>query len=1031
MTKLRKGLSALLLSAFMTLGVGIGIGTKSVVEGKAATKTLIIDGSKLSSTATSSDTTLSYDNFNIVFSKGAKQQSSSGTNKFSDNAILIGKNNTYIYNKDPIGTKINSFKIYSNKGASQKVIVGVCFSEQPISSYNSSSAYTATLSKVDNIYDATSKIGENSKYFWYQVTNAYNSQVQFQITYEESVVARTLESINLSGTENIEFYKDDAFNHDSVKVTAHYSETDVDDRDVSSQAVFTAPDMTTAGTKTVNVSYTEGEVTLTASYDITVKEYAYTGDGTLENPFTIEDAIFKAKQVGTTATTDNYYVKGTIATKNFNTNNYKLTFEGSTGTFTFYYCYADTNNGAFKNDILSVGDEVIGCGKIVNYKGNTPELDGGCYLYDYKATGITASEPTNSGFAVGQTITVADLGTTVTADIEITGEKRDVTSEAHITSGLPLVKGDNTLTISYTQTNKYSGVTTNNSELTTTVVLKNVVQKAESVKVTASSDYVNIGETISLSVEVLPESTNDKTVVWSSLNSDIATVDENTGVVAGVKVGKATIKATCGDVFGTIEIDVKDPTNLPKYLTVEGTLTTNNYFVGETFDPTGLTASVMYSDAETIVDVTNDVTWNLGVLNDVGDAIQVIATYTFDNNGTSDSISSTDNVTIKVVERVLDAIVVDGIKTTYTTDDKELDLNAMKVEASYVNCNRYIDVTDKVSIEGSVDFSKLEKQTIYVVYSEGGITEKEAINITVTLANMTIKVVSGGTGVATYELVTSADQLKAGDQIVIALAEKGKMMGDMGTGKFLTATDATFDGNKITSEVSYYFTLSGGSSAWTFTDVNGKEVGATAVKTMAYDKGTTSWTIAIDSDNKATITCGSYGKILYNVNNPRFLNYNSDTNVSMLLPEIYKLTGGQTVTEYTVSEKLYTAIQEADAALVCGNSSTGTWVDGTYDVETAKGYLEMTEAADLEALKGAQADENGNMVEKFLWKYDYLVATGKIENFLNRTVVSQARVNPFITNVSNETTIAIIVIVSLVSVSVIGGYFFIRKRKEQ
>ncbi|HBF68414.1 MAG TPA: hypothetical protein DDW20_03735, partial [Firmicutes bacterium] len=35
MTKLRKGLSALLLSAFMTLGVGIGIGTKSVVEGRA------------------------------------------------------------------------------------------------------------------------------------------------------------------------------------------------------------------------------------------------------------------------------------------------------------------------------------------------------------------------------------------------------------------------------------------------------------------------------------------------------------------------------------------------------------------------------------------------------------------------------------------------------------------------------------------------------------------------------------------------------------------------------------------------------------------------------------------------------------------------------------------------------------------------------------------------------------------------------------------------------------------------------------
>ena len=1022
MTKLRKGLSALLLSAFMTLGVGIGIGTKSVVEGEAASQSLeLIKGTNASDAE-------------IVIGTETKTGVKAGTSNKSGT----------ISAKIPVNSTKLSFYAAAWKGANATLTISLSSGNISTNSFTlkadtgvtGNSPFTLSTTDMSGFLYTTDLSNITS-----EVTATFTTKTKVRFVLWDafvessgSVSSAVLQSITLNNDQSTEYYVGDTFSFTGT-CTATYD--DGTTKNVT-PTITTAPDMTTAGTKTVNVSYTEGEVTLTASYDITVKEYAYTGDGTLENPFTVADAIFKAKQTGSTATTEQFFVKGkvkTIGTVNTQYGNSKITVTDDLGNdFVFFRCMADNGVKFTTENIknISIVDELIACGKIINDPSYGAEFDeNGCYLYDYKATGITASEPTNSGFAVGQTITVADLGTTVTADIEITGEKRDVTSEAHITSGLPLVKGDNTLTISYTQTNKYSGVTTNNSELTTTVVLKNVVQKAESVKVTASSDYVNIGETISLSAEVLPESTNDKTVVWSSLNSDIATVDENTGVVAGVKVGKATIKATCGDVFGTIEIDVKDPTNLPEYLSVEGTLQMSEYFVGETFDPTGLVVNVIYSDAETIVDVTNDVTWNLGVLNDVGDAIQVIATYTFDNNGTSDSISSTDNVTIKVVERVLDAIVVDGIKTTYTTDDKELDLNAMKVEAGYVNCNRYIDVTDKVSIEGSVDFSKLEKQTIYVVYSEGGITEKEAINITVTLANMTIKVVSGGTGVATYELVTSADQLKAGDQIVIALAEKGKMMGDMGTGKFLTATDATFDGNKITSEVSYYFTLSGGSSAWTFTDGNGKEVGATAVKTMAYDKGTTSWTIAIDSDNKATITCGSYGKILYNVNNPRFLNYNSDTNVSMLLPEIYKLTGGQTVTEYTVSEKLYTAIQEADAALVCGNSSTGTWVDGTYDVETAKGYLEMTEAADLEALKGAQADENGNMVEKFLWKYDYLVATGKIENFLNRTVVSQARVNPFITNVSNETTIAIIVIVSLVSVSVIGGYFFIRKRKEQ
>ena len=450
MTKLRKGLSALLLSAFMTLGVGIGIGAKNAVEGRAATKTLIIDGSQLSSEATADDTTFVFDSFNIMFSKGAKKQGSYGAKKFSDAAILIGKTNTYIYNKDPIGAKINTFKIYSNKGASTAVTVGVCFSDQPIASYNSASAFTATLSTDDSVYDATSKIGESSRYFWYQVTNNKNSQVQFEIIYEEDAtpVARTLESINLTGTDNIEFYKDDTFNHDSVKVTAHYSEADVEDRDVTSQATFSTPDMTTVGTKAVEVSYTEGEVTLTASYDITVKEYVYTGDGTLENPFTVEDAIVKAKEVGTVGTNTPFFVKGKIKeittaySSQYGNLSFTITDDTTTEVFEFFRCVADDGGIKFTKDPgFKLGDEVIGCGKIINYKNDTPEFDSGCYIYDYKATGITASEPTNSGFAVGQTITVADLGITVTADIEITGEKRDVTSEAKITpDSLPLKK---------------------------------------------------------------------------------------------------------------------------------------------------------------------------------------------------------------------------------------------------------------------------------------------------------------------------------------------------------------------------------------------------------------------------------------------------------------------------------------------------------------------------------------------------------------------------------------------------------------
>ncbi len=158
-------------------------------SGAAVTKVLIIDASQLTSTATSEDVTETYSNVDIVFSKGAKLQSigSGAENNFNSNpAILIGKNGAYIYNKTAIPGKITKFEIYANKGASAKVTVGVNFSATDITSYSSSASntYTNTLKTTDSVYDCSEKLPENAKYFWYQVTNKNNSQVQFRITYE-------------------------------------------------------------------------------------------------------------------------------------------------------------------------------------------------------------------------------------------------------------------------------------------------------------------------------------------------------------------------------------------------------------------------------------------------------------------------------------------------------------------------------------------------------------------------------------------------------------------------------------------------------------------------------------------------------------------------------------------------------------------------------------------------------------------------------------------------------------------------------
>lgn len=70
---------------------------------------------------------------------------------------------------------------------------------------------------------------------------------------------------------------------------------------------------------------------------------------------------------------------------------------------------------------------------------------------------------------------------------------------------------------------------------------------------------------------------------------------------------------------------------------------------------------------------------------------------------------------------------------------------------------------------------------------------------------------------------------------------------------------------------------------------DGQLLGATAAKKLAWDSGTTTWSISIES-NSATIQNGTstYGRFLYNVNSPRFTTYTSATSTSMLLPEIYR-----------------------------------------------------------------------------------------------------------------------------------------------
>lgn len=147
-----------------------------------------------------------------------------------------------------------------------------------------------------------------------------------------------------------------------------------------------------------------------------------------------------------------------------------------------------------------------------------------------------------------------------------------------------------------------------------------------------------------------------------------------------------------------------------------------------------------------------------------------------------------------------------------------------------------------------------------------------------------------------FTLVTSADELQSGDEMIIVGTYEGDSYAatsELTTGSnnsYLNRAEVTIVNNTIAlpddSPVAI-FTLDKQSNTWTLTHANG-DLGATAAKKLAWGKGTTTWTITISND-LATIasTNSSYGRILMNQNSSRFCNYTSNTSASMLLPQIY------------------------------------------------------------------------------------------------------------------------------------------------
>lgn len=124
------------------------------------------------------------------------------------------------------------------------------------------------------------------------------------------------------------------------------------------------------------------------------------GDGTLESPFNPAAAIQYAQSLGSDVnSTNDVYIKGRIVEFNTKDGNFGSNTYGNASFYIAeegaedvkFYCFRVMYFGKTKyqsGNIPQLNDEVVICGKVVNYRGNTPETVAN-EAYLYSINGIT------------------------------------------------------------------------------------------------------------------------------------------------------------------------------------------------------------------------------------------------------------------------------------------------------------------------------------------------------------------------------------------------------------------------------------------------------------------------------------------------------------------------------------------------------------------------------------------------------------------------------------------------------------------
>lgn len=200
----------------------------------------------------------------------------------------------------------------------------------------------------------------------------------------------------------------------------------------------------------------------------------------------------------------------------------------------------------------------------------------------------------------------------------------------------------------------------------------------------------------------------------------------------------------------------------------------------------------------------------------------------------------------------------------------------------------YVDLTKELSVPALT--GEEASITIQGGYSEGSVY-LNAVAIEYDEApGMTLESPLGWN----YEKLVAKSTISEGDKVMIY--RNGCAAGDidgMETSHYLDAV-AVASTSEVTGREVLCFTLGKDEDAgmWTLTDQYGRRLGATARQSLAWDEGSTQWSITLGYDG-ATITNANaaYGTLRFNAPEGAYARFNTYTSKSLPLPYLYLRKG--------------------------------------------------------------------------------------------------------------------------------------------